>query len=256
MAVTGVFIVVFGSPPDRRGMAVLAFALLVVALLSLWIVATTLHYRRLHGREHRLFAPVPLLQRPGALPGLAGSVTAVVVGVAALVFVQGRLPQDLSVPVPHRQAVFSAEALGEKEIPELLGGLRRLSPKAEPLSTTGYLAHRWYQSTLMFGGAYELPPLNETIELQRLRREPQGLVAWTQEVERFDHEWVTRQFSPPPGSVYRLFVQEQGAFRIVWEGGDRVPGRQTDRLVRPSEPPSRLPYRGLLGTVGTAPRSE
>ena len=256
MAVTGVLIVVLVSPPGRRGMAVVAFALLVVTLLALWVVATTLHYRRLQGREHRLFAPVPLLRRPGSLPGLAGSVAAVVVGVAALVVVQGRLPRDLTIPVPHHQAVFSADVPGAEEIPELLSGLRGVSPKADPLSTAGYVAHRWYQSTLMFGGAYELPPLNETIDLQRLRREPQGLVAWTQEVERFDHEWVARQFSPPQGSVYRLFVREQGAFRIVWEGGDRIIREQTDRLVGPSEPPSRLPYRGLLGTVGTAPRSE
>ncbi|MFO8042505.1 MAG: hypothetical protein R6U25_04815 [Alkalispirochaeta sp.] len=247
----------------------------MAALVGIWSVEVATHRWRVRRSEHPLFAPRRILRArvtfPGLLPalsiGAAGSVALLTLGM-----ILGGPVGELSAPVPEHLAV--GQPAGERaahhveaneDLERIVEGMRALSPVDEPLSTAGYVAHRWYQETLIYGGRYEVPSLDQALELQRLRRGPTGLEAYQSEVGRFNQEWISQQFSTPPGSAYRLFIEERGAFRIRFQPlrfavvDVLTYGRRAGLLLIPFIAlvvGIRLPYRGLLGTVGTVSRSE
>jgi hypothetical protein len=247
----------------------------VTALVGAWLVSAAIHRWQVLRSEHRLFAPRRILQGRATFPGLLQALTLLVDGSAGLVALGAGIGGpfgELTAPIPEHLVVGQPDG-GEgtddasirSDLERVVEGMRALSPTREPLSTAGYVAHRWYQETLMYGGQFEVPNMDETIELQRLRRDVAGLEAYRSEVERFDTEWIAQQFSAPPGSVYRLFFQERGAFRVIFRPLrftvlDIVTyGRRALLLLIPFivlAVSIRLPYRGLLGTVGAASRSE
>jgi hypothetical protein len=248
--------------------SVFSFLLTVVALASLSAVGLFLHARRVERSEHPLFAPRPILRSRIEFPGIGGALGLLVVFSAGMVLIgngSGHSLGTVTVPVPEHTALGQIEGSDESSGPALVEGIRSMDPAVDPLSTAGYLAHRWYQDTLAFGGTYEVPEGNAPIELQRLRRGDAGLEAYLEEVRRFDAEWIAQRFTPSQPTAYRLFVEEEGAFRVIREP---VALHAVDiryylatmvLLLFPFVALSlgmRLPYRGLLGTVGAASRSQ
>ncbi|MFW5827867.1 MAG: hypothetical protein ACOCU4_07235 [Alkalispirochaeta sp.] len=245
------------------------------ALVGVWALSAAVHRRNVLRSEHRLFAPRRILRGRVTFPGLVPGLTVLVAGSAVLIALnagRGALSSGTTAPVPEHLAVgqpvigSGAEAMSaEGDVERIVEGMRTLSPEDTPLSTAGYVAHRWYQETLLYGGRYEVPEMNEGIALQRLRRESGGLEAYRSEVTRFDEEWISRQFDAPTGSAYRFFFQERGAFQVTFQPL-RLPvldvllyGRRAILLLIPFITLGlsiRLPYRGVLGTVGAASRSE
>ncbi|MCG8477872.1 MAG: hypothetical protein MI724_02165, partial [Spirochaetales bacterium] len=135
----------------------------------------------------------------------------------------------------------------------------------EPLSTSGFLAHRWFQQSMLFGGAFEVPSIDDDVALMRFRRDAGSLSAWYESMVVFDRQWVLSQFDASHTGVYRLFVEELGAFDIVWESVT-IPSVTPGYVMRlllllviahlPVFVSMRLPYRSLLDTVVPASRSE
>ncbi|MEX2444891.1 MAG: hypothetical protein WD492_14925 [Alkalispirochaeta sp.] len=246
----------------------------VAALVGTWAVSVAVHRRNVRRSDHTLFSPRRILQGRVTLPGLLPALSLVVAGSAGLIALGAGLggpSGGLTAPMPEHLPVgqpVSSRASGDPEdredLERIVEGIRAISPVDEPLSTAGYLAHRWYQETLMYGGRYEVPKTNEAVELQRLRRDEGRLEAYQSEVERFDEEWIARQFSSPPGTAYRLFIRERGAFRITFQPlrfavvDINTYGRRALLLLIPFITLAlsiRLPYRGVLGTVGAVSRS-
>ncbi|MFW5694135.1 MAG: hypothetical protein ACOCYB_03130 [Alkalispirochaeta sp.] len=257
------------APSTRAALGVAA------ALVGVWAMAVTGHRRSVLRSEHRLFAPRRILRGRVSLPGLLPALSLLVAGSAGLIALSAGLgapSRELTAPVPEHLAVgqpVGGPAPGlppaMDDLERIIAGMRALSPVDTPLSTAGYVAHRWYQETLMYGGQYQVPEMGHTIELQRLRREADELQAYRTEMERFDEEWISQQFSTPPGSAYRLFLQERGAFQVRFQPlrfamiDLVVYGRRALLLLIPFVTLGlsiRLPYRGVLGTVGAASRSE
>ena len=251
-------------------------ALGALVVLSGWAFA--LQALRVGRSEHRLFAPRPILRGKASFSGLVPTASLLVVAVVAgsLVASASGLTTDTPIPMPEHLPLGQPRDAGSGDgrsedaqraaAARLVEGLRSTSPSEEPLSTAGYIAHRWYQSSLMFGGAYEVPRLGASILMQRLRRGDGGsLEAYQEEVRRFDTAWLISQFDAPEGTAYRLFVRERGAFRVV-EASPGLPSVSAARLAVDLilllvpfitlTVTMRLPYRGLLGTVGAASRSE
>ncbi|HKK49196.1 MAG TPA: hypothetical protein VJ932_08870, partial [Alkalispirochaeta sp.] len=246
----------------------------VGALAGVWAVAASTHRRSVLRSEHRLFAPRRILRGRVAFPGLLPGLSVLVAGSAVLIVLsigRGSPSSGAIAPVPEHLAVGqpSSVSLGTptatEDVERMVAGMRTLSPVNAPLSTAGYVAHRWYQETLLYGGRYEVPEVNHVIELQQLRRESGGLEAYRSEVERFDEEWILQQFSTAPGSAYRLFYRERGAFQVTFQPVQFTAldvtryGRRAMLLLIPFITLAlsiRLPYRGVLGTVGAASRSE
>jgi hypothetical protein len=248
--------------------SVLSFLLTVIALAALSAVGVFLHARRVERSEHPLFAPRPILRSRVEFPGIGGSLLLLVVFSIGLVMIEngtGGYSGAVTVPVPEHTALGQIGENQESSRSILVEGIRSMDPTVDPLSTAGYLAHRWYQDTLAFGGTYEVPHADAAIELQRLRRGEAGLEAYRDVVRRFDAEWIGQRFAPTQPSAYRLFLEEAGAFRVVREP---VAIHSVDirrylttmvLLLLPFVALSlgmRLPYRGLLGTVGAASRSQ
>ena len=249
-------------PAERR-----AAVLIVVAMVLVWAWVVLIHALRIDRSEHPLFAPRPILRTRVTFPGLIPAL--IVVASASVAFVlagTGTVPAGTpTVPVPEHLAVGQQPTRDPGEASALVEGLRSVSATAEPLSTAGYLAHRWYQDTLLYGGTFRVPSLGDRITIQRLRREGAGLSAYREPVREFGPQWVAEQFREPQGTAYTLFTQEEGAFRVV-----RTPlqltvvsptgtMRRLAMLILPLlalASGMRLPYRGLLGTVGAASRSE
>jgi len=245
------------------------------ALGGVWAVTASAHRRNVLRSEHRLFAPRRILRGRVTFPGLLPGLSVLVAGSAVLIALSvgwGAPSSGTTAPIPEHLAVGQpvslsspADPSGGEDVERIVEGMRTLSPVDTPLSTAGYVAHRWYQETLLYGGRYEVPEMNESIALQRLRREAGGLEAYRSEVERFDGEWISRQFATPPGSAYRLFFRERGAFQVTFQPLRFAAldvtryGRRAILLLIPFITLGlsiRLPYRGVLGTVGAASRSE
>lgn len=241
--------------------------LLIGILLLLWGMVVLFHARRVLRSEHRLFAPRRILRTAVSFPGLIPSLVLTVLIVVAVAITPGLTASDAPVvPVPEHLPVGQRSVQDRDSVVGLIEGLRSVPPEEEPLSTAGFLAHRWYQDTLVYGGQYRLPDLDTPLTIQRLRRDGGRLVAYDDEVARFSDEWIVAQFTDVPGSVYRLFVLETGAFRLVRTAAVSVAPPEPFEAVRALAllvvpllalaAGMRLPSRGLLGTVGAASRSE
>jgi hypothetical protein len=267
LAILGGFVAAVYRAPEAPG-GVLSFLLTVIALTALSAAGVIFHARRVERSEHPLFAPRPILRSRVEFPGIGGALVLLVVFSIGMVLIgngTGRPLGGVTVPVPEHTALGQIAGSGESSGPALVEGIRSMNPAVDPLSTAGYLAHRWYQDSLAFGGTFEVPEANAAVELQRLRRGEAGLEAYRDVVRRFDGEWIGQRFRPSQAAAYRLFVEEEGAFRVVREP---VALHAVDirhylftmvLLLLPFVALSlgmRLPYRGLLGTVGAASRSQ
>jgi hypothetical protein len=223
------------------------------------------HFIRIGHRDHPLFIPRSILRRRSrVVPAVVVPAAVLVAGYGVLLFAadgevsggRARVPAPVAVGRP-----AAAENVSQSRI----DALRTISPVEHPVSSAGYLAHRWYQTSLLYGGSFNVPELGETITLQRLRRDGPGLRAFYEEVRRFDEAWITQQLSQAPTDLYRLFTDEPGVFRIDAQPIG-APGVERVHLVialavmcvpiAPLPAAARLPYRGLLGTVSAASRSK
>lgn len=253
------FFTFLADPPERLAPALFAFILFLGVIFSLSALAAVLVLRRLATMEHRLFIPRPILpDRRFATPPRALMISSALLLLAAPVLVVRLIPpDDLVLPVPHR--ILESETVAARVLEEA----RLALSEDSPLSTAGYLAHRRYQESLLFGGSFSVPAMDEVVALVRFARAEGRIRDFYEPMITFDGDWVYRQLSPEPWSAYHLVVQE-GAFLVF----------TTRTLTRNVPPPGRLlylffpiivgfgplmhglrlPYRSRIGTVGFAPR--
>jgi hypothetical protein len=255
------------SDPSRE---VWPFVLFVTGLTALASIGFFGHYARIARSEHRLFTPQSILTTHRRRGGVGASAVVGVSAIVAMVFLADAplADSELVIPVPSHFLIAQEPLQSHLDVDRMLAAVAGDDIDGAPLSTGGYLAHRWYQSTLRYGGTFQLPARNEIVSLTRFRREGGTLVSWDEEVFRADAPWFIAQFrndrvmaqSPEQSrySVYRMFVAERGAFAV------------TRRLVQlPSLPIGdaltiallllgvaffanvaiRLPYNGRIGTV-------
>lgn len=235
-------------------------SLVILALGGLLTAVVAAHLRRVHRSEHRLFTPRSILRSPTRFPGLVPALVLMLLAGAGLPLLEtGFAGQtDYEIPVPARWRAAASPAA-------LLRTLDADEARETPLSTAGFVAHRWFHSTLLYGGEYRLPTAGEAVTLQRLRREEGRLSAFQEEVLRYDRSWLSAVYRDSARGAYRLFTEEPGAFSLgyrqrVVSGLDRR--RHLNRLALLALPLAplmlgmRLPYRGVLGTVGAPSRSQ
>ena len=267
--------------PGRAAVAALAYVLYLTALAGLYALTLTISRIRYRRRDHRLFSPRPILDKPWrrrrsvpeVFPGLSVSMVLLVVAVSGLYLYENgglnRFPgQDgsgLFVPVPEHLPFEPGPITAPAAGMELLTMISSADVEGTPLSVAGFVAHRRYQSSLLFDGVFAPPRPGETVRLQRFRRDDGRIESWEEEQLRFDGEWVIREYDVASDTVYSLFVGEGGVFSVVWDRlfvvrfSWEVAVRQLALLfvmLFPVLVPIRLPYRHGIGTVAVASRSE
>ncbi len=250
-----------------RTPAVFSFLLFLGCLILVWAAAVMFQNVRVRRSEHPLFAPRSILPDRATFPGAVWAFGMTVVSLAAIAVVSdGQRPlDDLIVPVPAHHALAQQVPRQGEDVDRLLEVISSSSAVEEPLSTSGFLAHRWFQQSMLFGGTFEVPSIGQGVTLMRFRRDQGTLSSWHESMVVFDRQWVLSQFAEGHTGVYRLFVEERGAFDIVWESMT-IPSVTPGYVVRlilllviahlPVFVSMRLPYRGLLDTVVPASRSE
>ncbi len=259
---------------EERFQSLISYTLYALAQVGMYGISVTVRGYLLRQREHRLFAPRPILgemwrhrqKLPELFPGLVVVVPLLIVLVAVFHLFGDRFTTqgDLFVPLPdhHITELQFSGSPGEAE--QLLAVLTQGEAEQKPLSTAGFVAHRRYQRSLLYGGAYEVPSAGEAVGLTRFRRAGDRIETWEEEVLRFDGEWVLNEFDVPDDSAYSLFVREGGAFFVRWESlGSVLLTRQSMiaqilllfAFLIPLFTPFGLPYRTGLGTVAVASRS-
>lgn len=244
--------------------AIFSFLVYLVALVAITMFAFTILRIRLALREHRMFLPLPIIAREtrsfrSALVAVCvilvvSQVTAQVLHRRALGFAFG---EDLVLPVPEQVVGETLTAT------RILEESRLLAPGNYPLSTSGYLAHRRFQESLLFGGEFAVPDLDEAVTLNRFVRDQGRIREAPESVITFDREWLERQLTPAPHSVYYLLTREGGVL-VVSSGTVRVETLPLERFFflvlvvlvgfGPLIYGIRLPYTGGIGTVGLASR--
>ncbi len=255
-----------------RVLPYILYLLAIAGLYGLSLEVARLRYRR---REHRLFSPRPILEEPWrerrpltkVFPGLVVSVFFLAGALIGIHFLSrgGLFEGDVFVPVPEHR-IFEPGPVTSADVgSELLAMLSPDDAYSSPLSVAGFLAHRRFQSSVLFDGEYAVPLPDESVQLQRFRRNDGRIETWEEEQIRFDGEWVYRQYEGTEETVYNLFVREGGLFTVVW---DRLyvvnlpPELVLVQLILlfgvlfPVLVPIRLPYRNGIGTVAVASRSE
>ncbi|MCG8480822.1 MAG: hypothetical protein MI724_17140 [Spirochaetales bacterium] len=257
---------VIGDAPERTA-AVLSFLMFLTGLVAVWAAAVVVQSVRVRTSEHPLFAPRSILPDRATFPGAVWALGMTVASLGAIAFVaDGQRPlDDLVVPVPAHHALAQQVPREGEDVDRLLEVLNTAGALEEPLSTAGFLAHRWFQQSMLFGGAFEVPSIGDSVTLMRFRRDAGTLAAWHESVMVFDRQWVLSQFAAGSTGVYRLFVEEHGAFDIVWESVT-IPSVTPGYVMRlllllvvahlPVFVSMRLPYRSLLDTVVPTSRSE
>ena len=107
---------------------------------------------------------------------------------------------------------------------ETLGG----DPIDAPLSTAGYLAHRFFQQGIVYGADYRLPTLGEDLGIRRFRATDRGLTAFHEPKLAIDASWMQRQLNGTVGGLYALFTGTDRPF-VVHSAPLRRPSRN-DRI--------------------------
>ncbi len=246
------------EPPAQRLTAILAYVVFLISLGALSRLVFLVTVLRVQRHEHRLFWPRPILTTgastecvPPRTEVLLTSVFLVVVLLSLLLPVNPA--SDVILPTPtHYSDNATDPAL-------LLTELSLVPLERKPLSSAGYVAHRRYQETMLYGGVFAVPRDAEVLELTRFSRQDGRLQAFGEEVFAFDASWLESIFDPDPQFVYVLFADEQGVFAVA-------PQPDTGTQVSPSAVPIlllaillvlgallisiRLPYRSGIDTVG------
>lgn len=270
VSVVSAVTLIFEPAPIRQRM-IIAFGLYLTALVAISGLAFLFSIRRMKNAEHRLFLPVPIRPRPVSYRVLLSTLLSAWVFVVIAQLALGAWYHDdrrpgrsdsVELPVPIE---ISDSGTGGYSSPEerILTLSRRVAPEEEPLSTSGYLAHRKFQESLVYGGAFRLPDLDETVELVRFVREEGRIRNFSEAVLTFDREWVSRQMRPAPGTVYQLIVNEGGVVTVRLKSlpPDVLPRRRVFLLFfpiligfLPLVYGLRLPYRSRIDTVAFASR--
>ncbi len=253
-----------------------AYLLYLIAVVSAYLLSVSVEGARLSRSEHRLFSPRPILGspwrprrgQPEVFPGLPGAIITLVITTGGfLLFDAGGFggADDVFIPQPEHDLIETASIADTEDARNLLRGLSGTDVRRHPLSVAGYFAHRRYQDSLLYGGEFEVPEPNEVVALRRFRRENARIVEWQDERIRFGAGWVLGQYSNPTGTAYSLFIEEGGIFTVV-RSPLVTPLASTELMIAqialaflvvfPVLLRIRLPYRGALGTVAVASRSE
>lgn len=263
------------NPEIAPGVGIAGYLGFLGTIAGWYGVAIVFTRNKVQKSEHRLFSPRPILgdhwrPRPtGAdlFPGLAAVAVFATIGLGYLFFVgvPGGGDDSIYAPAPQHRLVEPGPIATPEDGVQLLRAVSSIDPIRNPLSVAGFIAHRRFQDSLLFGGEYSVPEVGESVLLRRFRRNGGVIEAWEEEQLRFDGEWVVETYSVPADTVYALFSTEGGVFSIgreqIFSAGIPRGYVQTQVLllflfVLPLLLPIRLPYRDGLGTVAIASRSE
>lgn len=285
----------------RAAGAGVSFLLFFFALGFVWLLAFFVGAWRGARREHPVFIPRPILPGRGAPRGVALRVTAGGVILLALAVPlilpvldgagrfspptgsllgnslfagQVRSPREgaLVIPVPSQlpggtEGISWGDSGNDQNLVwawQVFALAQEFPPGEHPLSVAGYLAHRRYQQSLLYGGDFSVPEPGDRIEITRFTREGGRVLDFSETRLVFDQGWLEAQRVPPARSVYGLFTLE-GPQTVI------APRELTLRPV-PHDRAGwaflaflaglavlvcgmRLPYGSRLGTVGLALRN-
>jgi hypothetical protein len=288
LVVSGSFFMAAGETDGGRLPVMVGFILYLVALGSLSTTAFLIALRRFSRTDHKLFIPVRIY--PGNRPhtrrewrqlvartAVVGAVAAVLLLPLALFFspreagsredgshdAGSRDAGKLILPVAVSSGSVAEEYSLSPGDPDtaatLLREAQRVSLDASPLSTAGYLAHRRYQESLLYGGSFSVPDHNETVQLVRFARDAGRIRDIPETVITFGDEWIREQLDPPAESAYQLLVDGN---RLLVVAPDVAVTVHVSRqrllyyviLVALGGLPLlfavRLPYRSRIDTVG------
>jgi hypothetical protein len=272
IAISATSVAMTAPDPTARIAAYAAFGL---SLFGAYATAIVVERMRLYRREHRLFSPRPILgetwrsRRPPleVFPGLRGAAAGLAVAIVAIyLYTDSDLFTGTTyIPVPEHTLVEPGPIETPRDGVDLLDAVSVIDPQQTPLSVAGFLAHRRYQSSVLFDGRFATPAADEVVTLRRFRRENGTISAWEEEQIRYDGAWVLAQYDVTEPSVYTLFVREGGVFSVVPHRlfVSPLPARLIPVqiillfvVVFPLLLRFRLPYRDGIGTVAVASRSE
>lgn len=184
-------------------------------------------------------------------------------GVNGIRVSERRAKGSLIIPMSIEQTGTTAEGESPEDNPDeaavLLRDAQQVDLEQFPLSTAGYIAHRRYQESLLFGGAFAVPDRDETVQLVRFAREEGRIRDVPETVITFGEEWVREQLVPSPGSAYQLMIDGSRSI-IVTPGVVATVQVPRQRLLYyaivviiggvPLLFAVRLPYRSRIDTVG------
>lgn len=195
---------------DGAPRLILGLAAYVCGLVALRVVSRAAAHRDSSRVERRAILPRPILPRraPEAdlrrvvLPLIASSL-AVLAGQLVVARLGPGAPDTtasgLRVPTPIYLEADDALAA---------------DPIAEPLSTAGYLAHRFFQQGIVYGAVYRLPKLGEDLGIRRFRATDRGLAAFREQKLAIDASWMQHQLGDAVGGVYALFTDTEQPFVV------------------------------------------
>lgn len=258
-----------------RTAAAISYVAYLLALGGTYGIAVVVERRRLRRSEHPLFSPRPILgdvwrrrqRRLEVFPGaLAAVFLIVVVATAVTVYSPGSAAAgDVYLPVPDHRLAEPGPVDTEADGETFLRAVATIDVASDPLSVAGFIAHRRFQSSFLYGGQFAPPSPGETVALRRFRRDGDRIEAFEEERVRFDGTWVREELSVASPSVYALFAREGGVFSVVLEPLYAPSFSYDVALIHiillffallPVLIRIRLPYRDALGTVAVASRSE
>lgn len=193
----------------------LTLSALALSTAGAWVVQRA----RIARTDHRLFAsrsilagtrfaPVPAA---GDVGGWAGGATAALLVVGAAVALSVIAPDPALIPTPVHKL---DEPLASEPL-DLLSVSATIDPSREPISTAGYLAHRAHQASLMWGGQYQLPAVNESLAIATFRRAESRILREERPVFVADSTWIGAQIGDPATPLYRMLVEEGGVFAVA-----------------------------------------
>ncbi|MFP4329129.1 MAG: hypothetical protein ACLFP6_00270 [Spirochaetaceae bacterium] len=180
---------------DPGGVALMGGATLLLAA-SAFILTLLTDYLRYASFEHHPFTSVRILTRrygaPPPGPGMGGILWGAG-GLLALLAVAVMVPPVQTAPVP-----APTEPLGGSVTYPALN--RVFDPVAELPTLAGYVAHRAFQETILYGGEYRMPEEGEEVSLATYDLLEGRLVERREVILTFDQQWLDGVLSS--GSEY------------------------------------------------------
>lgn len=186
--------------------ALIVFLCAVVAAVSLHLLPSVARRHTLD-EGHRRFHPVQILRRHrffAAERRRRHVSLAVLVGIAVVVLGADLVLARVSSPRPVSQRPV-ADAVTLEDVQPLAGstGLPNVAD---------YLAHRAYQESFIYGGAYKVPAPGEEIVIERFNLAENGsLVAYEEPVLAFDQSWVDAALEESPDGLVSLLARSAPA---------------------------------------------
>ncbi len=213
---------VVGEPLRLRIAALLSTGALVAALLLITVLWHLSHRARIRRSEHRLFSPRPILARSvwrkrGLSPLAAGVpwVTGALLISLGIVMAWSDFSDDgVLIPQPEHLAIEPSLTEAGPNYPAVIAAIESVNPRVDPLSTAGFIAHRWYQEGMLYGAEYTIPRYEENLTLTRYV-EADGTIRSRQEiVASFNTQWLATQQTLTQHGVYQIIVDEGGLFVV------------------------------------------